>query len=57
MLWNSLVCLDHFNVKTLSLEIWGSNLDGECWGFQTLIVNFFYFIKTLAQIRNNFEKF
>ncbi len=36
MLWNNLMCLDHFNIKTLSLEAWGSNLDSECLGFQTL---------------------
>jgi hypothetical protein len=32
--------LNHFSVKTLSLEVWGSNLDNEN----------FDFIKILAQI-------
>lgn len=50
MLWNNLMCLDHFNIKTLSLEVWGSNPDNECLGFQTLTkfdTNKKYFLKFL----------
>ncbi len=47
MLWNSLVCLDHWSVKTLSLEVQGSNPNSEN----------FYFLKILMQIKNKISKF
>jgi hypothetical protein len=46
MLWNTLVCLDYFNLKSLLWTICNSKLDNGT----------FYFIKFLAQIINNFSK-
>jgi hypothetical protein len=39
------MCLDQCNVKNLSLEVWGSNLDNESLGFQTLIVKILILLK------------
>jgi len=36
------MCLDQCNVKTLSLEVWGSNADSEC---QTLTVKILILLK------------
>ncbi len=46
MLWNTLVCLDCFNFKSLSWKVCGSNP----------ISPSFKFIKILARIMNNFSK-
>jgi phosphoribosylaminoimidazole-succinocarboxamide synthase len=47
MISKSLLCVDHFNIKTPALEV---------LRFRTLTVKFFDFIKILTQIRNEFFK-
>jgi hypothetical protein len=39
------MCLDQCSVKTLSLEVWGSNPDSECLGFQTLTMKILIVLK------------
>jgi hypothetical protein len=46
MLWNSLVCLDCFSLKSLLWKVYSLKLDS--WTFD--------FIKFSAQIVNNFSK-
>jgi hypothetical protein len=45
MLWNNLMCLNQFDVKTLSLEVWGSDPHSGCLGFQNLTMKFFILLK------------
>jgi hypothetical protein len=46
MLWNSLMCLNCFSMKSLLWKV--CNLELDNWTFD--------FIKILAQIKNNFSK-
>jgi alpha-galactosidase/6-phospho-beta-glucosidase family protein len=46
MLWNNLMCLDYFNLKSMLWKVYGSNHDS--WTFD--------FIKISTQIINKFLK-
>jgi hypothetical protein len=57
VLWNNLMCLDYSKVKTLPLKVYGLNHGIEGLRFQTLIMDFFYFVKISKQMINSYSKF